>query len=583
MLWSLVLAGTIVIPTDATRVERFAAAELADGLTRVTGERHVVVDAEPESGLRYLVGGDPLKEAPWKADEIRLVRKGDRIILTGDTTRGPLYAVNEYLERIVGVRWWTKTESDYPKRPDFRAPETLDIRYAPPFAYRETLYLNTLSDARFKVRMKCNVTSRTRYVLPPTEEEFVPPEMGGDHRLVFFRGRRSSYHSFFEILPPKKYAKDHPDWYSEVQGRRIGRGQLCVTNPEMLEEYVKNTLALLRECPDCDSIQVSQNDGLNCCECTNCLARCKAEGSWSGPYLEFANKVAAAVEKEFPNVMIDTFAYQFTRKAPKTVRPRKNVLVRLCDIECAFNCPLSDSPTGEGWDHNASFMRDLADWSRLADGQVYIWDYQANFKSYMMPHPNLHVFADNIRIFRKFGAVGVFEQGDALCPVGDFVALKQYVTAHLLWNPDLDWTALRDEFLKGYYGPAAPHLARVLMLAETSATRKDAPPMRCYHKTAQEWIPAETAHAALKEMDTALAVAATAGEPYLRRVREAKMSWDHAKIVHWSDWRMSGDRASAVRAWMGNLEEFKVNAYRETTTRQTLDDYLKGLMGADVR
>jgi len=574
MLISFFLAGTIVVAPNATRVERFAADELAAGLGRVTGEAYAVVEKEPMSGLRYLVGGDPFGEAPWKTDEIRLVRKGERIILTGDPTRGPLYAVNEYLERVVGVRWWTKTEADYPRRPDFTAPETLDIRYAPPFAYRETLYLDTLSDAKFKVRMKCNVTSRTRYVLPPTEEQFVPPEMGGDHRLVFFKGRRSSYHSFFEILPPKKYAKDHPDWYSEIDGRRKGGGQLCVTNPEMPEEYVKNTLALLRESPDCDSIQVSQNDGWDYCKCSNCLARCKAEGGWSGPYLEFVNKVAEAVEKEFPNVTVDTFAYQFTRSAPKTVRPRKNVLVRLCDIECAFNRPLAGSPAEKEWQHNTSFLKDLADWSRVADGQLYIWDYQANFTSYMLPHPNLHVFAENIRVFRRFGAVGVFEQGDALCPIGDFVALKQYVTAHLLWNPDLDWTALRDEFLTGYYGPAAPHLARLLALTEASATRKDAPPMRCYHKTALEWVPAETAQAALKEMDLALAAATAAGEPYLRRVRAAMMAWDHARIVHWTDWNLSGDRAALIGDWKRALDDFKVNAYRETVTRQTLDDYL---------
>ena len=576
MIITLLLAGTVVIPPHATRVERFAADELAEGLGRVTGEAYAVVDKEPESGLRYLVGGDPLQEAPWKTDEIRLVRTGDRIVLTGDPTRGPIYAVNEYLERFAGVRWWTKSESDYPRRPGFLPPKELDIRYAPPFAYRETLYLDTLSDARFKVRMKCNVTSQTRYVLPPAEEDFVPPEMGGNHRLVFFKGRRSSYHSFFEVLPPDKWFKVHPEWYAldaKTGERLVKRGQLCVTDEAMAAEYIHETLRLLRENPECDSIQVSQNDVYGYCECPKCSARAEAEGSWSGPYLEFANKVAEAVEKEFANVMVDTFAYQFTSKAPKTVRPRKNVLVRLCSNECFFNRPLADSPAE--WDKNASFMSNLGDWSRVADGRLYIWDYQANFTSYMLPHPNLHVFADNIRTFRKFGAVGVFEQGDALCPVGDFAALKQYVTAHLLWNPDLDWRDLRDEFLSGYYGSeVGKHIAKVLEIAEASATRPGVPGMRCYHKNVTDWISVEAAQAALAEIDAAQAAARQAGEPYVRRVRAVRMSWDHARILNWERWAQTGDRAEAIREWKRGIKDFGVNAYCETTTRQALEDYL---------
>lgn len=289
--------GTIVVPKNATPVERFAAADLADGLKRVTGETYSITNVEPASGFRYLVGGDPLDEAPWKQDEIRKVRRGDRLILTGDPVRGPIYAVNDYLERELGVRWWTKDAATWPSRPGFCPPDSLDVRYAPPFAFREALYHGVLTDAAFKVRMRNNVTSLTRYIVPPTVEQFIPPQMGGNHRLVFFKGRRSSYHSFYEILPPDKWFADHPEWYSyrASEGRRVARrGQLCVTNEEMTRAYIRETLRLLHESPDCDVIQVSQNDNEHPCECERCRARFLAEGSWSGPYLEFVNKVAGS-------------------------------------------------------------------------------------------------------------------------------------------------------------------------------------------------------------------------------------------------------------------------------------------------
>ena len=444
------LGVQIAIPDAATPVERTAAEELASALRRVTGVAYEVRTESAAADAAYFVGetraARRLAEANgwgcYEADEIRRGMVDGKVVLAGDATRGALYSVDSFLEDVAGVRWWTSGESDYPNRPGWTPGEIAPYRYAPPFKFRETFYRATLTDADFKVRAKVNTTSCTRYIIPPTKEQFIPAEKGGNHKLVFFPVRRSAYHSFFMIIPPAEYFKDHPEWFSLVKGERVGsrdnnnwskcKGQLCLTNEEMFREFVKNTKRFLRDNPDCDSIQVTQNDwNRDWCECEKCKAFYAREGAVSGLYIDFANRVAAEVEKEFPNVNIDTFAYQFTRKAPKTVRPRHNVLVRLCDIECAFNRPLAD-PTYES---NCAFLSDLREWSKVAAGNLYIWDYQADFWSYMMPHPNLQVFSDNLRLFRDAGAVGVFEQGDAMCPAGDFCALKCYVTSHLMWDP----------------------------------------------------------------------------------------------------------------------------------------------------
>ena len=64
------------------------------------------------------------------------------------------------------------------------------------------------------------------------------------------------------------------------------------------------------------------------------------------PVLQLVNRVAEAVEKEFPDKAVETLAYQWTRQPPKTMRPRPNVIIRLCSIECCFSHPLAtcDSP-----------------------------------------------------------------------------------------------------------------------------------------------------------------------------------------------------------------------------------------------
>lgn len=449
--------AAIVLPDSPTAVERTAADELKTAVRRISGEEWQIVPerAEPAGERNFLIGATRaaarIAPAAWRTDEILVAPLSNgSIVLAGDPVRGPIYAVDTYLEDVCGVRWWTSAESDYPTLREM-PPVVSAIRHAPVFRYRETYYRDGFN-ADFKVRMKGNFSSRTRFMYTPME--FIPKEKGGDHRLYYFESRGSAYHSHFETLPPSRHFASHPEWYSEIGGRRVAK-QLCLTNDEMAEAYIAETLRRLRTDPAVDFISVSQNDWAGPCDCVRCRAVIADEGAISGLYLRFANRVAEAVEREFPSVTVDTFAYRFTRKPPRLTRPRRNVTVRLCDIECAFNAPIATS----GLDDD--FLADLREWGRLAPGRLYIWDYATDFVSYMMPHPNLDVLGPNLRLFAESGVTGVFEQGDALCSAGSFAALEHWVIAHLLWDPSRDARGLRDAFILGYYGEAAaPHVRR---------------------------------------------------------------------------------------------------------------------------
>ena len=568
----IALGGTaIVVPEGATPVERSAAAELQDGLRRVYGREFAIVDEKsaPE-GDHFLIGAtDAVPPRDWRPDEVFIRRTEKGLALTGHPRRGPLYAVDEFLERTLGVRWWTSTEADYPKRTSFAFPgQEADFHHVPPFRFRETYYRDGF-DPRFKVRLKGNFTSRTRYMFDRLDT--IPPELGGDSRFYFFEGRRSAYHSFFEVLPPAKHLAAHPEWYSLVGGTRQAK-QLCLTNDEMAEAYIAETLRLLASDPGADFIQVSQNDGLGACECGNCRAVVEEEGAVSGLYLRFVNRVAEAVERRFPNVTVDTFAYQFTRKPPKLARPRRNVTVRLCDIECGFQRPLAELPA------NASFLDDLRGWSRIAAGRLYVWDYVTDFSNYMMPHPNFRSLGANVRLFAEAGATGVFEQGDALCAAGEFWPLRQWVLGHLLWDPSADAAKLTDEFLRGYYGPsAAPALRRYLdFLCDTAA--KDAKPIRCYHYNVTDFLSLDEVRRLLALMDEAVAAAARDGAPYADRVRREKLSTDHVRLLCWAALGEGGDFGDAVAKWYADGDRFGVKAVRETTLRDFRETYRRELL-----
>ena len=577
-------APKIVIPDEPTSVEKSAASELAGELGKCFGaDIEICAESSAAGAPRLYVGATKAAKAArgnrkWETDEVFLKSVDSGVVLDGEPTRAPIYAVDIYLEKYCGVRWWTSDAAYYPKLSS--APiSNIDLQYAPQFKYRETYYLDGF-DPLFKVRSKGNFSSLTRFML--SEMKFIPPEMGGNHRLYFFKGRRSAYHSFFEILPPAVYFEKHPEWYSLVNGKREPK-QLCLANVEMKAEYIRQTLKCLREDSDVDFIQVSQNDWRFPCECDTCKAMTEEDGAPSGPYLRFANDVAEAVEKEFPHVRIDTFAYQFTRKAPKKTKPRHNVVVRLCDIECDFARPLTNPLPPR----KATFVQDLKDWKRVAGGNLFIWDYLANFQGYMLPHPNISVMAPNIRLFAENGAVGVFEQGDALCSAGSFATLRHYVVSHLLWNPADDEKRLMDEFLEGYYGKsAAPFLKKFIDVVD-NAPRKTKKIVKCGHKGAS-FMTADDKLEAARLMDEAVAAAERDGELFASRVRRERLSVDHYMILNYDilkghaakkgyAWTRPATRAEALEKWIADVKALGVKARRETVSAEEMDKYFERL------
>ena len=466
----------IVLPAEPTAVERTAAKELKQHLDTVTGAEFTVVqetDADamkPQifvghaARLKKLLPDLDVAKIPYDGIVIKTV--GKNLILVGHPQRGTLYAVNAFLEDTIGVRWWTSTESFIPQKPTLRIPEQ-NVEYAPKLIYREAYYMDAF-DGVFASRMKCNGNMvRTT------------PEYGGHHRFFHF------VHSFFPLLPPDKYFNDHPDWYSEIDGKRKHEhAQLCLTNDNMRAELTKNALKGLRKNPDAKFISISQNDWYGCCTCAKCKAIDDEEGSHAGTLIRFVNKVAEDIEKEFPDVWVETLAYQYTRKPPKLVKPRKNVVVRLCTIECSFVQPL-----GSG-EQNKPLREDIQGWSKIADN-LFIWDYTVNFSAYMLPHPNHRVLAPNVRFFVDNNAIGLFEQGDSYCSAGDFCRMKAWVLSKLMWNPSLDENKLFDEFLMGYYGNFGQAIKEYLNILHDRA-EKSGVYLGCFRNSTNDWLDYET-------------------------------------------------------------------------------------------
>jgi hypothetical protein len=58
--------------------------------------------------------------------------------------------------------------------------------------------------------------------------------------------------------------------------------------------------------------------------------------------LTFVNKIAEAIEKEFPDKEIITFSYTYSVQPPKTIKPRKNVIIYYAPIGACFSHPMEE-------------------------------------------------------------------------------------------------------------------------------------------------------------------------------------------------------------------------------------------------
>lgn len=564
-------AYRIFLDKDASTVEKAAAKELQTTLAEISGAKFEIVD-EPGDGPLILVGDSaetrkliPAEKLEFKYDGILIKTAGEHLVLTGHPQRGALYAVNVFLEDHLGCRWWTSTESYIPKKSVVEIPE-IDHAYAPKLIYREAYYKDAF-EGIFATRMKCNGSS-----------ERISPEYGGHHQFVYF------VHSFYPLLPPDKYFAQHPEWYSEIDGKRKHEGgQLCLTNPEMRAELTKNAIAAIRKNPAAKFISISQNDWYGYCTCPECTKTAEAEDSQAGPLIQFLNLVAEEIEKEFPDAWVETLAYQYTRKPPKTLKPRDNVIIRLCTIECSFVQPL----TGE---QNKSLREDISGWSKIAKN-LFVWDYVTNFSSYMIPHPNYRVLAPNIRFFVENNTIGLFEQGDSYCSAGDFVQLRNWVVSHLMWNPELDENKLIDEFLEGYYGKEAAPILREYFKTITDRAEASGVYLGCFRENTVDWLDFETLGKATGLLDEAIAKAAKKYGPedaMTYRLRRAKMPIDHVWIKDYYPLKRTArkldkpftgpeDPQKTLDEFFALCEHFKVDAHREYNHLYKFDDFKKNM------
>ena len=431
----------IAVSDACTPQERYAAETLQRYLYRITGTQPLLTD--DASDADFAVGTawfdrDDLSDLPNGG--YRIVKKGGTVGICGGGMRGTLNGVYAFLRDHCGCRWYSAEVTVIPTARTLTLPETIDKTYTPYFEYTETDWPDAFD---------------TEYALANALSggygKSMTTEQGGNVQYVY---------GFCHTLSTLFCARDtyfdaHPEYFALHDGKR-SPNQLCLTNPDTLRIVIGEALDVLqsRHDPDADIqiLSVTQDDNSDYCECAACKTLDDANGSHAGTMVTFANAVADAVKAAgYDNVLIDTFAYQYTRKAPTQVVPRDNVVIRLCSIECCF-CHMLDD---DGCRENRAFMQDLRDWHAICD-RIYIRDYTTNYWETVCIYPDFGVLQRNVQIFYENNVRGLFEEGNASSAIhAEFGELRCYLLARLMQDPYLDYDAEMRGFLAAYYGAAA--------------------------------------------------------------------------------------------------------------------------------
>ncbi len=432
----------IVVGPDASESERWAAGELRHWLREIGGAALPIEtnSAANDPGKVIVVGWNNLAQkllganlAPPKEDDESFTYRtvGPALVIWGGKQRGSMYGVMSFLERELGVRFYTPTVTVHPKKARY-AFTWLNHAEGPGVRVRNDFYFEAF-DPTWAARNRVNGAMGYR-------------QQPGGLECYW------AVHTFYPLMPPDEFFKDHPEYYSLLNGKRTAdNAQLCLSNPDVLRIMIERIKKKMRELPEYLIYDVSQNDWSNPCECPPCQAIVDREGSQSGPIIHFVNQVADAVKAEFPAKFIGTLAYSYTRKPPRTLKPRENVVVRFCSIECCFAHDFTACP------ENKTFVKDMEGWAAIAP-HIYIWDYVVNFSHYVMPYPNFRVLQPNIQFFRDHKAIGIMEQAAYQCRGGEFAELRAYLLSKLLWSPETEVEPIIDDFMYGYYGRAGQYV-----------------------------------------------------------------------------------------------------------------------------
>ena len=578
----------VVLSANATPAEKFAAETMSKYLKRVTGGEFPIVGENTTATKTLLIGNTRfaaeagiagLGEEEWVQRTV-----GERLVIAGGTPRSTAYGVFDFLERYAGVCQLAVDTEIVPSHPTLRVP-SLDKRGKPAFLSRSVYDPVTISkpDTLFFVWNMDN--RRVPDVVPFKEfrDRQIPPHV----------------HTFGKyFITSKDFAAAHPEYFSmDEKGLRMtdDKGtpglwnQLCATNPDVRRITLERALRFIADeraaaakagLAPAKIIEISQNDNTaHLCLCGPCKAVSEREGSESGLLLDFINEIARGIAKEYPDMLVQTYAYNFTLLPPRHIRPEPNVLIKWCDNygRSEFSHALTDP-------ENAHMRKGLEDWSAITR-QLAVWDYGKrnvlHAPGFYAPQVNISTIQPDLAFMHDQHVVAYMSESEGYVPsehpFGDdfhsFHTLQAWLYYKMLQDPNRPLEPLLDTYFAGYYGAAARPMRELLRYmerrqSETKGQIQNVP----RHGLANLWLDAPYFAEAGRLLDAAEKAAANAPRS-LDHVKYERIPVDSAFL--WLEGIVRRNAGDAAKSDLSRYERLAVLKRFHENWQSWLDRHLQ--------
>lgn len=407
------LERTCIIRARRENAQQKAAADdLSKHLELITGVKPHEGKLENSTAVFSFVrpAGEPKKRftsfARREGDTIRFW--GDDFVTRGKPQYGSAFAVAEFLERYLGVRWVTPGDDGIVFTRQKSCDVPADWKWERDYPFYVSMMRNI--DTKWGKRMKYTVRRPFPY-----------------------------RHAFGKW--PARFMKTHPEYFGlnpygrrGVEGGKARVTKLCLSNNACIDQIIADwmssgTNVFLNICP---------NDGtLGFCRCEKCLAldeRRPGESFFANltdRYLNFWNRVAARARTVRPDVKVVTYIYSYYRHAPRRER-----------ILHPDNMLFGIVPSGLD-----DYRADLDGWKKagLKSGTFFI---RPNFTAYKgkLPRGYERELHEIYHYYLKEGSFG-FDYDGRYAPE---MAFEYYVLMRQLDKPEYPFERIEDEYCSQY-------------------------------------------------------------------------------------------------------------------------------------
>ncbi|MBC7328300.1 DUF4838 domain-containing protein [bacterium] len=441
----------IVAPADSP-IERAAAKELASYIERMTDRELPILEKGNGKGFIFVGKVDALPEGEFKGfkdDGFIIRQEGGNVYLVGKGYRGTIFAVYRFLE-LIGCRFLAREEEVVPKRAKLKI-SLGEIRENPVFEWR---YFDTTVEG-----LKC-------YLDPGIRDE----EIQGEKVPAVLGAPFFWHHPMNGYLPLDKFRDTHPEYYCLINGKRWPELKQysgwdeevlfhpCVSNPEVRKVILDTLLPLMDSHPDARYFTVHAGDSDFWCQCERCSAMDVDPNNKADRMVQFTNAIAEVVARHHPDKFVTMLAYVKAYHPPVKFSPLENVLVWFCPIHACQIHPWRAPCNKDNYDVLVGWIQ-----KHPSGGMgILTFDYPMNYIYHIAPFPAMFAYLENLKLYERLHIRGLY-----ICGIPDRVHLAHlfsYVVPRMMWNPEANPDEFINDFLRYWFGPAAPQMKRYLVL-----------------------------------------------------------------------------------------------------------------------